>query len=175
MTREGAKNTAWNMEGRVRRFLNKPWFWFGVAYFGLVIAFVLYGAARRDIVKEQTIRISTQKAANIDKVNKCFADRAQLPTTIRFLDFFETIASNQKHGYQLNLQTLPNDPRAVGKNGWIASLYRTTNALGDIQAIEQQIKDKTPTYSKCAAKAERLGVPIPPQYLPKKDRGKDNS
>lgn len=148
-------------EAKIRNFMNKPWFWFGVAYFGLVIAFVLYGTARREIVKEQTIRISAEKAQHIDQVNRCFSDRAQLPATIKFMHFFETVAENQKSGYQINLQTLPNDPRALGKNGWIASLYRTTQALKDIQAIERQVRDSTPTYAKCVAEAQRLDVPIP--------------
>lgn len=147
----------------------------GLAYFGLVLAFVLYGAARRDIVKEQTIRISNENATNIDKVNKCFSDRAQLPTTIKFFDFFETIAENQKNGYQLNLHTLPHDPRATGKNGWIASLFRTSHALSDIEAIERQLKERTPTYAKCVIMARRLDVPIPKQYQPKKNREKTNS
>lgn len=147
-------------EAKVRNFLVKPWLWMGIAYFGLVITLVAYAGVRREFVKEQTIRIATEKAANIDKVNTCFKTHTQLPVTLRFFGLLETIAENQRDGLTNNLNTHPGDPRAVGPTGWVMTLKRTNTVLNDLRSLERRTLDTTPTKEECKALAERLHVSI---------------
>lgn len=147
------------IEPRARNLLSSWTLWLGAAYFGLVLTFVLTISSFQKINEQETLLIARENAQNSALVSDCYQQYVEAPAVRRFIEAQIIIAENQRNALEVNLLTLPDDPRVEGPKGWRVSLRKIEATLDDLQAFLRESRSSTPTRKKCDEMADRLHVP----------------
>lgn len=146
------------IEPAARKFFSSYQFWIGIAYFGLVLTFVLAMLSFQKANEQEAEVIAQREARNAERVSSCYQRYAEAPATRRFIVAQIAIAENQRNALQLNIALMPDDPRRYGPKGWIVSLGRIDAAIADLEGFIRRSRTTSPTRAKCDALADSLGV-----------------
>lgn len=139
-------------------------FWMVLAYFGIVLALcgllVVYLKAN----SEETKRVASTRATEIQAVTTCFAAVKNAPVVAGFLAGQNALIINGIDGNQAALKIKGQDPklRAVREE----SLARLKIAQANVTTLATLIKGTTPTTDSCVDLAVKTHVPYQ-QFLRK--------
>lgn len=139
-------------------------FWVGIAYLGIVLTIVGLYVVYVKQNREETKRLSEQRASAVQQVATCFTGVKNAPVVAGFIGGEKALITNSIDGNRAALKIKGQDPKLGDVRR--ASLKRLLVAKANIDILTTLIRKTTPTRKSCVQLALKTHVPYQPLLTP---------